>query len=326
MVTPFHQYASVPLSRPTAAVRECLMADPAEMVSTATATALSRLEPLVRSWGLSPTTLPTVTAARTGSDAIGSVDLRWSGNEDQTVWPSLTARLLVVPAHPGTGARLALLSPRSPGAELATIRLDAGHRRRMVNVAMQRFLHDLASQLTAPASMQADGPGVTTFDRRPVFVHHLQTVHLDPDELAHRLTDDPAVLAADVTTAAINAAAEPLAAGRFRAPATPRADVHETPAGQLGVLELGWASDEEATGWPRMSLVLAVEAAPGGSRLAVLSTREPGYDLSLNRIDKHQRDQVIRDVGYHVTEAILGRLPSVSARPSMLAGDSLAMR
>lgn len=326
MVAPFHQYASVPLLASPAAAHERLMANPADLIAAATATALSLLEPLIRSWGLSPIALPSLTTTPTEPDTIGSVEVRWSGDEDKTGWPSLLARLLVVPACPNTGARIVLLSPRSPGAELATNRLGRLYRRRIVSVATQRFLHDLAARLADSDHHSGAfiGPGVTSFDRRPLFLHHVQAVSVDPAELVSRLTDDPWRLAVVAATVALEAAAEPLAAGRFRSSATPQVSVEAPTAGQLGVLRLNWASDEEATGWPRISLVLVVEAASAGSRLAVLSSREPGYDMSVNRIDKRQRDLVIRHLGSHVGDAILHSLvPPIPTRDSGLMAHSV---
>ena len=81
------------------------------------------------------------------------------------------------------------------------------------------------------------------------------------------------------------------------------------------MVDLAWTSDEEATGWPHIGLTLAVEAAPDGSRLVILSRRAPGYDLSSNRVDKHQRDQILRELGSHVADAAVRRLPTPDVAP-----------
>ena len=52
MTSPWHQHASVPVHGTPGIIHHRLTADPAAVVATATAAALARLEPLVRSWGL----------------------------------------------------------------------------------------------------------------------------------------------------------------------------------------------------------------------------------------------------------------------------------
>ena len=311
MTAPWHQHASVPLAGSPSAIHRRLVADPTTAVATATGLGLTRLEPLVRSWGLPPSTLPNVAARPTEPDEVGAVELRWSGDEDATAWPSLLARLMVVPDHATTEARLVFLTPRSPRAELATLRIDRVHRERIVDTAVQRFLHELAAQVRQPVAAAPAGAPVTRFDRRPILLHHLQPLPLDPATLARHLMLDSHGLAARATHAALEAAAAPLAAGRFRR--RPAPDIHVTPTspGSTGVLDLGWTSDEEATGWPQITLTLAVEAASdGASRLLVLSAREPGYDLSVNRIDKRACDQILRGLGEHVARAVAGQVSS----------------
>ena len=59
--------------------------------------ALAGLEPLLRGWGLRPTRLPVVVATATEPDTVGALEVRWAGDDDATVWPTMTARVLVVP-------------------------------------------------------------------------------------------------------------------------------------------------------------------------------------------------------------------------------------
>jgi hypothetical protein len=305
MTAPWHEHASVPLPGSPSAIQQRLVADPAGIVANATGLALSRLEPLLRSWGLPPSTLPGVTARPTAQDEVGAVELAWTGDEDATAWPSLLARLLVVPDHAATDSRLVFLTPRSPRAELATRRVGRLHRERILDVAVQRFLREVAAQVAGHGTLAPVGPPVTQFDRRPVFVHHAVASRLPATALARALMDDPGRLADQATSAALEAAAAPLAAGRFRCRPAPDTHVMPTPPGSTGVLELGWTSDEEATGWPQITLTLAVEAATHGtSRLLVLSGRTPGYDLSTNRMDKRARDQILRQLGGHVATAV----------------------
>ena len=316
MTAPWHQHASVPLPGSTSAIHARLVDDPADTVATATGRALARLEPLVRSWGLPPSTLPSVTAQPIEPDEIGAVELRWSGDEDATVWPSLVARLLVVPDHVATGARLVFLTPRSPRAELATRRVGRVHRERIVDVAVQRFLHEVAAQVAGHNTLAPAGPPVTQFDRRPIFVHHVTRLPLDPTVLARHLAHHQLGLADRVTAAGLEAVAAPLAAGRFRRRPDPETHVAPTPPGSTGVLDLAWTSDEEATGWPQITLTLAVEAATAGtSRLLVLSRRMAGYDLSTNRMDKRARDQILRELGGHVATALADHV-STTVEPS----------
>ena len=322
MTTPWHQHASVPLRGSATAIHRRLVADPDGLVATATGDALSRLGPLVRSWGLAPRALPTVTAHVTGPDQVGAVELRWSGEEDDTAWPSLVARLLVVPGRTATDARLVFLTPRSPRAELATDRIGRPHRERVVDGAVQRFLREMAEHVGQPDAPHSAGPRVTQFDRRPIFVHHLEPHPLDPTVLARHLVEHADAVATTITATALEAATAPLAAGQFREPPAPSVHVGPTPAGSTGVLDLGWSSDEEATGWPRIRLTLAVEAADPGSRLVILSHRMAGYDLSVNRMDKRQRDQVLRELGPHVAAAVTDRLSTVVATPPSHTGGA----
>lgn len=69
-------------------------------------------------------------------------------------------------------------------------------------------------------------------------------------------------------------------------------------------LRLSWRGDEEATGWPELLLAVVVEPHGHGSRLAVLSTREPRYDLSTSHLDKQQRHAVLQQAGQDVARAL----------------------
>lgn len=316
MTAPWHQHASVPLPGSPSAIHQGLVADTTGIVASATGLALSRLEPLLRNWGLPPSTLPGVTARPTDPDEVGAVELAWTGDEDATAWPSLLARLLVVPDPTTTDARLVFLTPRSPLATLTTRRVGVAHRVRILDLAVQRFLHEVAAQVGQDGVPIPGGPPVTQFDRRPVFVHHVLASPLPATALARALVDDPRRLANRATRAALDAATPALAAGRFRRRPEPETHVTPTPAGATGVLDLAWTSDEEATGWPQITLTLAVEAATDDtSRLLVLSRRMPGYDLSTNRMDKRARDQILRELGGHVATAIADHV-STTVEPS----------
>jgi hypothetical protein len=56
-----------------------------------------------------------------------------------------------------------------------------------------------------------------------------------------------------------------------------------------------WRPEEEETGWPTATFDLLVEPRSNGCRIAVLSDRPVGADLSTNRGDRHVRDRLARD-------------------------------
>lgn len=304
---PFHQYASAPLLITAAQAHDRLGQDLAGIVEAATADAITGMAPFIRAWGLTPTALPSVTARGTDADELGSVEVSWAGTEDAIAWPALIARLLVTPRR-GGGSRVTLLSVRSPEAELHTLRIGSLHRRRLIDVAMQRFLHHLAEQLDEPGAAHRTA-GATRFDRTPLFVHHLRTSGHDPDAVLATLTNAPEALAARITDHVLSRARVPLAAGRFRREPHPKVHTQVVGPNEPGALYVGWSSDEEATGWPQLWLSIGVEAADHGARIVVLSAREPGYDLSRNRADKAQRHQILRELGDHVADAVLLEIP-----------------
>lgn len=319
MATPFHQYASIPLATPAATVHARLTAQPAALIAAATADALTTLAPHVADWGLAATELPGVTADATEPDELGAAKLRWYGDEAAGGWPSLVARLLIV-ARPTGGSRLALVSPRSPAGELTTARLERLHRRRVVDVAVQRFLHHLGGHLDGAASTPG-GPAAGWFERTPMFVHHLHASSGDPQRIAVQLAQDGQGLAERATRVALDHAREVLAAGRFRADADPQVAVRTADPGELGSVRVRWCSDEEASGWPALELALDVEAHEDGARLAVLGARPPGYDLSRNRLDKHQRDRVLRTAGADLVAAIAAELTGTAPSETPAGAD-----
>ena len=307
----FHQYASAPLGVTATEAHERFVRDIAGIVEVATADAITGMAPFIGAWGLTPTALPSVTARATTADELGGVEVSWTGTEDKIAWPALIARLLITPRRAG-GSRVSLLSVRSPEAELRTRRVGSLHRRRLVDVAMQRFLHHLAEQIDDPGAAHRT-VGATRFDRTPLFVHQLRSSGHDPDAVLAALTAAPEMLAARITEHVLGAVRAPLAAGRFRREPDP--GIHTLVAGpnESGALHIGWSSHEEATGWPQLWLSIGVEAKARGSRLMVLSAREPGYDLSRNRADKTQRHQILHELGAHVADALLLELPETPA-------------
>ncbi|MEX2549885.1 MAG: hypothetical protein WD638_06650 [Nitriliruptoraceae bacterium] len=317
MTVPFHQYASTPLAIPASLAAERLEADPTGQGTTATAGSLRALARTFTHLGLAPTVLPVTRARVTEADELGAVEIAWQGEESLTGWPALVGHLLVVPESDAT-SRLVLLSPRSPEADLQTAHLDRLHRLRVVDVTLQRFLQDLATELDGHAASDPSTP-VGDHDRTPLFVHHQEATACDPDELRRALTRDAAGLADRATAAVLAHASEVLRVGRFRSVAAPVVEARAATPGELGVIRIGWRADEEATGWPEMELLVVVAARAVGTDLCVLSSREPGYDLSRNRIDRHQRDQLLRQAGAGVATALLGELSpqAASAEPTV---------
>lgn len=310
---PFHQYASAPLGITATLAHDRLRRDIVGIVQAATADAITGMAPFIGAWGLTPTALPNVTARATAADELGSVEVSWSGTEDAIAFPALIGRLLITPRRAG-GSRISLLSVRSPEAELRTLRIGSLHRRRLVDVAMQRFLHHLADRLDDPGAVHRTA-GATRFDRTPLFVHHLRTSSHDPDAVLATLTNAPEALAGSITDHALGAVRDPLDAGRFRREPHPTTHTRLVGPNEPGALYVGWSSNEEATGWPQLELSIGVEAAAHGSRLVVLSAREPGYDLSRNRADKAQRHQILQGLGAQVTDAVLAAIPEPVAHP-----------
>jgi CelD/BcsL family acetyltransferase involved in cellulose biosynthesis len=130
-------------------------------------------------------------------------------------------------------------------------------------------------------------------------------------------------LAERSTATAVAGARETLQAGQFRAPPTPTVLARLAQAGEPASAWVRWRSDEEATGWPQLEFALLIEAQPAGSRIVVLSTREPGYDMSRLRIDKRQRDQILRDAGAALTDAIRGEIAAPETLPTSVQGRRL---
>jgi hypothetical protein len=108
-----------------------------------------------------------------------------------------------------------------------------------------------------------------------------------------------------------------LAAGRFRSAALPEVHATVVTGDPDRLLALTWHADEEATGWPACTLSLAVEATEDGSQLVVHSHREPRYDMSRNRIDKRQRDELLQGLGPAVARAV-ARDVLPTAAPSLV--------
>ncbi|HSK23979.1 MAG TPA: hypothetical protein VK906_12420 [Egicoccus sp.] len=165
---------------------------------------------------------------------------------------------------------------------------------------------------------------------------HLHTVrHVDRpiDEVVTRLRQDIHALADAATASALDATSD-VRAG-FALDVTPRVDarVHDDgmavvsvtwnddsgrwpPAGPfpfaIDPTSPWWHREEEHTGWPTMTLQVVVTPTVRGSRLAVLSTRTPGVDVSTNRIDRHRRDRLARAAVEQFLDALAELLAPVA--------------
>jgi hypothetical protein len=77
----------------------------------------------------------------------------WRTGEEETGWPVATLDVVVEPA--ATGARLTVLSDRSPGVDLSTNRVDKQLRDRVARAAIDRFLEALVGLLEGGGAASA---------------------------------------------------------------------------------------------------------------------------------------------------------------------------
>jgi hypothetical protein len=151
MTSPIHIFRSQPLAAPPDEVHRRLTADPQTIVALATADALTRSAPLLRRWGVIAGTLPTVDAELPAAGELGSLMVRWGGDEESTGWPATTGWLLVTPTGP-TGSELTMATTRAPVLGLRAGPLSELHRLRAMDVLVAVFLQALAARLEqAPA-------------------------------------------------------------------------------------------------------------------------------------------------------------------------------
>lgn len=329
MALPFHQYASVASLVDAATLHQHLVSDVEGHLAASTDKARAAIAPQIARWGFVTSASPTTSGAVTDPEEFGSAEVSWSGEEEATGWPALTGRIVITP-QADRHARLQLLSLRSPFAELATRQIDRRHRQRIVYSSVFRFLHDLADRLEARTGEARDhdastpSPGARSFDRTPMFVHHVHALTVDPDTAYERLVSQIEELAGDVTAEAVSRATEALEAGRFREPAAPQVHARVARPDEPATVWIRWSGDEEATGWPEMDLALLIDTHDAGARLVVLSPREPGYDLSRNRVDKQQRHQILQQAGADLATVVADRL-ATSPSQTAEAADALGV-
>jgi hypothetical protein len=134
--------------------------------------------------------------------------------------------------------------------------------------------------------------------------------------VAATLRADGPALATEATGRAVAEVQSLLRDGSFRRAAAPRVDTEILASGPAtirvawnrddagrqpspspsasGPTSSWWRTEEEETGWPTATIEILVEPRRDGCQLAALSDRQPGTDLSTNRIDKHLRDRLAR--------------------------------
>ena len=151
MSIPIHAHQDVPVAASPGDVCRRLHADGHTLVVSATAAALTAGEPLREAGGFRSRALPIVDTRPPDDDEVGCLVVRWGGDEDATGWPSLD--LWVVPSPtPDGGSRLLLLSPRHPGVDLSTNRVDKQWRERLARTAVRSFATALAGLLEGDAA------------------------------------------------------------------------------------------------------------------------------------------------------------------------------
>lgn len=129
----------------------------------------------------------------------------------------------------------------------------------------------------------------------PIHVHETLRVAASPDAVAAHLRAAPESYSTTATAEALTTNEALMRSGGFRARALPTVEARLPEAGEVGTLVTRWHGDEDATGWPAMTLTtLVVAAADGTTELVFVSPRHPGVDLSTNRIDKVWRDRLAR--------------------------------
>jgi hypothetical protein len=160
----------------------------------------------------------------------------------------------------------------------------------------------------------------------PVHVHATTATRLPAEEVARRLRTSPDLLATAATGRAHEATRRLAASGGFRSPAAPTVTTRPPEDDELGALIVRWSGDEDATGWPSMLAWVVPTATAEGTRVALLSPRHPGVDLSTNRIDKRWRDGLARTAASTFLTDLVGLVETVTAGAGPDDGRAVAWR
>jgi hypothetical protein len=129
----------------------------------------------------------------------------------------------------------------------------------------------------------------------PYFLHDsLLLADHDVAAVCDALRSDGPSLATEATAAALDTVGPLAISGGFPVRALPQVVARGPVDDELGCLTVDWRGDEDATGWPAMTLWIVPTPHPDGTRLALFSLRHPGFDLSTGRVDKVWRDRIAR--------------------------------
>ncbi|MFA9443729.1 hypothetical protein [Egicoccus sp. AB-alg6-2] len=179
---------------------------------------------------------------------------------------------------------------------------------------------------------------------QPLHLHGVEHLGRPIDEVVDRLRRDASTLVDAATRTALAATSEDRVG--FRMATEPGLDTRLEGDG-MGLLRVSWNDDtgrwppagrfpfaveptsrwwhreEEETGWPTMVLLIVATPTVAGTRLAVWSTREPGVDVTTNRIDRHRRDRLARRAVEQFLPALAGLLAAVEDSPDRASVTSL---
>lgn len=164
MATPLHVHHAVTVAHPAEFVRRVLVSGAEPLVRRATEIAAEQVADLARRGGFDASYRPDVTARLPDDDELGALVATWSGDEEATGWPTMSASL--VPTLTPTGTSLVLLSPRYPGYDVTTNRVDKVWRDRLTRTAMRSFLVALVAAVDEAAANEPTpaAVGVATRD------------------------------------------------------------------------------------------------------------------------------------------------------------------
>lgn len=158
----------------------------------------------------------------------------------------------------------------------------------------------------------------------PVHVHATTATALPAAEFVHLLRTSPDLLATAATARAHEATRTLAASGGFRSQAAPIVSTRAPEDGELGTLVVRWSGDEDATGWPSMLAWVVPTVTADGPRVALLSPRHPGVDLSTNRVDKRWRDKLARTAASAFLTGLVELVESTSASADPDDGRAVA--
>lgn len=161
MTIPIHVHETLRVAASAEAVAEHLRAAPELISTTATAEALTTNEALMRGGGFRARALPTVEARLTEAGEVGTLVTRWHGDEDATGWPAMSLTTLVTPVSDGT-TELVFVSPRHPGVDLSTNRIDKVWRDRLARGAVRAFATALRDLLETATDGSTEARPATT--------------------------------------------------------------------------------------------------------------------------------------------------------------------